>query len=387
MHERWVMDRLLRAGGLDALWPDVTGTLMEMGFNLVDINRGMGQVKNLAAMPKAWYRLAVQHEARAQAELAAGHRRTAAETAQRAVLCFARARWGMFTDDAEKQRLYDRLNAAYDLVIAHGPDRIERVEVPLDGTSVPALLHLPPGAGPDAPVPAVVLYPGMDMIKEYLPVPGRNVFAARGIAALVLDAPGHGYSNLRGIKLSGDNAERAGSAAVDLLSARADIDQQRIGAFGIGTGGYFAVSLAAGDPRLAATAGAEGGFFYDNVAMLREEPPSRRSRLRYMTGLDESGLDTLMDGMTISGREARIGCPLLFVVGEWDELTPVAEARRLIEAVTAPATLRIYEGEGHVLGGAMTEVLQTSADWLADRFAGLPVPEPRVQMLLPTGAA
>jgi fermentation-respiration switch protein FrsA (DUF1100 family) len=106
-----------------------------------------------------------------------------------------------------------------------------------------------------------------------------------------------------------------------------------------------------------------------------------------MTALDETGLDTLMDGMTIAGREALIGCPVFFVVGEWDELTPVSQARRLIEAVTAPAQLRIYEGEGHVLGGAMTEVLQTSADWLADRFAGLPVPEPRVQTLLPTGAA
>ena len=387
MHERWVMDRLLRAGGLDALWPDVTGTLVEMGFNLVDIHRGMGQVKNLAAMPKAWYRLAQQHEARAEAELAAGHRLTAAESAHRAVLCFARARWGMFSDDAEKQRLYDRLNAAYDMVITYGRDRIERVEVPLDGASVPAVLHLPPAASPEAPVPAVVLYPGMDMIKEYLPVPGRNVFAARGIAVLVLDAPGHGYSNLRGIKLTDSNAERAGRAAIDLLSARDDIDQHRIGAFGIGTGGYFAVSLAASDSRLAATVGVEGGFFYDNVAMLREEPPSRRSRLRYMTGLDDAGLDALMDSMTISGRESRVACPLLFVVGEWDELTPVAEARRLIEAVTAPAQLRIYEGEGHVLGGAMTEVLQLSADWLADRFAGLPVPEPRVQMVLPVGAA
>jgi fermentation-respiration switch protein FrsA (DUF1100 family) len=387
MHERWVMDRLLRAGGLDALWPDVTGTLLEMGFNFADIQRGMAQVKNLAGMPKAWYRLAVQHEARAEAELAAGHRVTAAEAAQRAVLCLARARWGMFSDDAEKQRLYDRLNAAYDIVIAHGVDRIERVEVPLDGTSVPALLHLPPGASPDNPVPAVVFYPGMDMIKEYFPVPGRNGFAARGIAILALDAPGHGYSNLRGIKLTGDNAERVGRAAVDLLSARADIDAQRIAAFGIGTGGYFAISLAAEEPRLVATAGVEGGFFYNNVAMLREEPPSRKSRLRYMTGLDDAGLDALMDGMTISGREERIACPLLFVVGEWDELTPVAEAHRLIEAVKVPAQLRIYEGEGHVLGGAMTEVLQTCVDWLADRFAGQPVPEPRAQMLLPTGAA
>ena len=158
--------------------------------------------------------------------------------------------------------------------------------VPVGDVTVPALLHLPPEAAADAAVPAIVLYPGMDMIKEYLPVPGRNVFAARGMAVLVLDAPGHGDSNLRGIKLTGDNAELAGRSAVDLLSARADIDERRIGAFGIGTGGYFAISLAAGDPRLAATVGGRGA---DN------EGPSLTRPVRLIRGPSVLGVG--VDGL------------------------------------------------------------------------------------------
>jgi pimeloyl-ACP methyl ester carboxylesterase len=373
MQERWVLDRLLRMGGLDALWPDVLGTLLEMGFNYTDLQRTMGRVRTLAGMPKAWYRTALRHEERAAAELAAGHRLTAAETYHRAVLCFARARWGMFSDSAEKVALYERLLTAYDQVIEHGSDRIVRVDVPWDGETVPGLLHLPPTASPEEPVPAVVLYPGMDMIKEYLPVPGRNIFAARGIAVLALDPPGHGLSLLRGLKLTARNVEQVGRAAVDLLRTRAEVHAEQIGVFGIGTGAYFGFSHAAEDSRVQAVVGVEGGFFYDNVRMLAAEPPSRRTRLGYMAGCEGADLDALMTEVTIAGREAHITCPSMFLVGEWDELTPPEQARLLADTVGGPIEVRIYEDEGHVLGGVMTDALRTAVDWLADRFAGRPV--------------
>jgi pimeloyl-ACP methyl ester carboxylesterase len=367
MQERWVLDRMLRAGGLDVLWPDVMGTLLEMGFNHTDITRTMGQVRTMAAMPKLWYRTALQHEERAAAELAKGHFLTAAETYHRAVLGLVRARWGMFSDSAGKAALYQRLNDNYDQVIAHGGERKERVAV----GDCHGVLHLPPG---DGPFPAVVLYPGMDMTKEYLPVPGRNVFGARGMAVLSLDAPGHGFSALQGVKLTARNVERTGSRATDLLQARPEIDAERVGVFGIGTGGYFGFSLAAEDDRVRAVVGLEGGFFYDNVAMLAGEPPSRRARLAYMAGLDGAELDALMTEISIAGREKLVTCPSMYLVGEWDELTPPAEARRLAEAVGGPMELRIYEDEGHVLGGVMHEAMRAAVDWLADRFAGVPAP-------------
>ena len=371
----WVLDRLLRVGGLEVLWPDATGTLLEMGFNYSDLTRVMGGVGSLAQMSPAWLKAGLRHEARAQEEEAAGHAVTAAETYFRAVGCFGRARWGMFGDSAEKARLYDRLNGAYDRVIALGAARIERVEVPVEGGSVPGLLHLPATAGPQDRVPAVILFPGMDMTKEYFPVPNRNVFTDRGMAVLALDPPGHGFSNIRGLKMSARNVEASGVAAFDLLAGRAEIDPARIGIFGIGTGGYFALSAAAEEHRFAFAVGVEGGFFYDSAAMLDREPPSRKERLRYMSDTSAQEIGSFATRLTIEGREGSIVCPKLFVIGEWDELTPQPQVALLASRLQSPARIRTYLDEGHVLGGVIQEALRFCVDWIADVLEGRVDPE------------
>jgi dipeptidyl aminopeptidase/acylaminoacyl peptidase len=368
MQGQWVLDRLLRAGGLDVLWPDVVGTLLEMGFHPVDIQRTMGEVGSLAAMPPAWYRLGRWHEQRAHREREAGHHVTAAELYHRAVGCFARARWGM--TGATAMEVYDRLNAAYDHVIALGTGRISRVEVPVGDGSVPGLLHLPPEASPATPVPAVLLYPGMDMTKEYLPVPGRDIFTARGLAVLSIDPPGHGYSALRGPLLDVDNAEAAGRHAIDLLTQREDIDGSRIGVFGVSLGSYFAASLASQEERISAAVSFEGGVFYDKVRFVTESQPTFGRQLARMTGLEGDALHALLSQMTMAGREHQIKCPYLIATGEWDELCPLVDVNRLFERLGGPKRLVVYEGENHVLGNVIQEALRDCVDWLADRLAG-----------------
>ena len=206
MRDRWVLDRLLRAGGIDVLWPDVTGILLEMGFKYPDIDRAMSRSRSLAEMPKQWLRLADHHYASAQEALLRGHQVTASERFYRACGCFARARWSALTD-TERRDVYAKLLDAYDRGRAAGEWSVRRVTVPIDGRSVPGLLHLPEGVT-DPPWPAVVVYPGMDMTKEYFPVPFRNLFTERGIAALAIDPPGQGENELDGPLLTADNAER-----------------------------------------------------------------------------------------------------------------------------------------------------------------------------------
>ena len=360
MRNGWVLDRLLRSGGLDVLWPDVTGTLLEMGFQHADIQRAMGGVKHLAAMPRAWHRLGRHHLRRADDELAKGHTRTAAETYHRAAGCFVRARWG-FTGEARTE-VYRELDAAYDKVIELGPDRIERVVV----NNVPGLLHLPDGPGPH---PAVVLYPGMDMTKEYLPVPGRNIFAERGLAVLVLDPPGHGAALERGVHLRERNAEQAGSAAVDLLQARPEVDPDRIGVFGISLGSYFAVSLCTLEPRIRAGVSFEGGVFYDKVRFIQESQPTFGVQLAQMTGLTGDALHEVLRGMTMDGREGQVTVPYLIATGEEDELCPLADVERLHAGLGGPKHLIVHEGENHVLGGVAHEALRECVDWLTDNLS------------------
>jgi dipeptidyl aminopeptidase/acylaminoacyl peptidase len=251
------------------------------------------------------------------------------------------------------------------------------VNLDVDGT-VYGLLHLPPAASAAQPVPVALLLPGMDMTKEYLPVPEHNIFAERGMAVLALDPPGHGFTWAKGVHITARNVEQTCSAAIDRLASHPEIDIDRVTVVGLGTGGYFGVSAASEDPRITAVAAVEGGFFYDNVAMLADEAPVRRARLRGMSGLSDEDLDVLMTEMAIEGREARVTCPVLLVTGEWDELTPPKEVRRLFDALGGPAEIAIYEDEGHVIGGAMFSALRRAADFLADRNAGKPVAADRV---------
>jgi 2,6-dihydroxypseudooxynicotine hydrolase len=70
----------------------------------------------------------------------------------------------------------------------------ERVEAPMDGGAVVANLRRPPAAA--APVPLVILIPGLDSTKEEF-FRWESVFLERGMATLSLDEPGQGETGLR----------------------------------------------------------------------------------------------------------------------------------------------------------------------------------------------
>ncbi len=73
--------------------------------------------------------------------------------------------------------------------------RIEPVEVPYDGTSLPALLvHPDPAAAGSRPAPCMVFFDGFDVTKELQYGYGIPDLAARGIGCLIVDGPGNGES-------------------------------------------------------------------------------------------------------------------------------------------------------------------------------------------------
>jgi pimeloyl-ACP methyl ester carboxylesterase len=225
----------------------------------------------------------------------------------------------------------------------------------------------------------------MDMIKEYFPIPHDNFLTKRGMAVLVLDQPGNGLSNIRGIKLNASNAEEAGKAAIDYLQEREQIDPNRIGVFGISLGAYSAPRLAARDERVRGAISFEGGVFYNRVRFVEESQPSFKHNLMYMTGLqdDEEAFQECLRQMTLAGHEADIKCPYMLMIGEWDELTPLAEADRLYEGIQGQKRLIIYEGETHVLGGVINEALALAADTLKDMLNGIPLQPAQQRLLMP----
>lgn len=354
---------MFRLGGQEVLWPDVTGTLLEMGFNFADIDETNRRARNLAQLGQQWLARADRHTRAAEEAVAAGRSVTAADLYHRAALCYGRGRWSA-RPPAGLAGIQQRIDASYDAAISHGGWRVERLVVETPVGPINGLLHLP-GPSPTPAVGGVVIVPGMDMCKEYFPAPGTNVFVERGVAALVIDPPGHGASMVEGPWLEAGSVEGAIAAAVDVLAARPELADRPAGVVGIGTGASFAFTAAATNTEIAGVAGIEGGFFYEPLEKLANDQPARRARLGRMSGLEGDRLDDLVGGFGVAGLEPSIDCPSLLVIGEFDELTPVEDVERLAAASSPEATFIVWSGEGHVLGGVFFEAIRDVADWSA----------------------
>ena len=88
--------------------------------------------------------------------------------------------------------------------------------------------------------PCVVFFDGLDITKEIQFLRGVPDLVKRGISVLVMDGPGTGEAiRFRGMPLRHDY-EKAGSACVDYLETRGDVDAKRIGIVAISLGGYYA---------------------------------------------------------------------------------------------------------------------------------------------------
>jgi hypothetical protein len=66
----------------------------------------------------------------------------------------------------------------------------------------------------------------------------------------------------------------------------------------------------------------------------------------------------------------QITCPVLYGIGEFDELTQLEQAVASYERVRAPKELRVYENEFHPLGGTAAEVFRFGAEWLERALNG-----------------
>ncbi|MDO8209558.1 alpha/beta hydrolase [Conexibacter sp. CPCC 206217] len=122
--------------------------------------------------------------------------------------------------------------------------------IPSHGESLDALLYLPAGEGPH---PAVVLAGGWCYVKEVaMPLFGE-VLADNGIAALLVDYRGFGGSTGEPRRHIDPWAQLEDYRnAISYLETRADVDAERLGAWGISYSGGHALILGATDPRVKA---------------------------------------------------------------------------------------------------------------------------------------
>jgi alpha-beta hydrolase superfamily lysophospholipase len=100
--------------------------------------------------------------------------------------------------------------------------------------------------------PRWCFFDGLDITKELQYFHGVPELARRGLATLIVDIPGTGESiRFRGMPARYDT-NVVGTAVVDYLETRSDVDKERIGVMGISLGGYYSPRAAAFEPRFKA---------------------------------------------------------------------------------------------------------------------------------------
>jgi dienelactone hydrolase len=257
--------------------------------------------------------------------------------------------------------------------------RIEVVEVPFVDGSLPGYLVHAQNAQSARP-PCVVFFDGLDVTKEIQFVRGVPDLVKRGISVLVMDGPGTGEAiRFRGHYLRHDY-EVAGSACVDYLEKRADVDPKRIGIVAISLGGYYSPRCAAMEPRYAACIAWGAQWDYHATWKKRIDAQFKASlsvpghHIMWILGVDslDAALQKL-EPFKLDGVMQKMRCPFLLVHGADDEQIPLADAQKQFDACgSEDKTFRVYTAEEggaqHCQRDYLTLVVAEMWNWFEEKL-------------------
>ena len=294
--------------------------------------------------PHAWWEewsvLAERLERAAEAAEAAGNQMSAGNLFLRAGMYYFTAE-RFIAPGAEKREMGRKAIDCQTQGILRRYPGVERVEVPYENGTLPALFMKAPAATGRAPV--MVAFDGLDNCKEMSVLFNGLELAARGWHTLAIDGPGQGESlRLRDIKTRHDY-EAAGTAAYDWVAARPEVDAKRVAVMGYSFGGYYAPRIVAFEKRYCACV-AFGAMHWNMAewvdgirrAVKTDARTSAQSHFQVPWAFGAKDLDEAVEmarRFNLAGVAGRIECPLLVVHGENDRIVPLEEAQKLYERV------------------------------------------------------
>lgn len=205
---------------------------------------------------QAWYREWIVTADRVAAIAAtcasAGHDVSAREAYLRASNYYRTAYLMLFgaPTSADLVKAYERESATFREFASRMDPALEPVEIPYEGTSLPAYFCPAPGVAGKAPV--VIANGGYDstMHEQYF---GFAVAAnRRGYHCLLFDGPGQGRPLIQQGLPTRPDWENVIRPVIDYLLTRLDVDHSKMVLAGWSLGGYQALRGAGGERRLAA---------------------------------------------------------------------------------------------------------------------------------------
>ena len=261
--------------------------------------------------------------------------------------------------------------------------RIETLTLASKDAQLAATLHLPAGNGP---FPAAVLMHGSGRITgAQMAANNGGPLLSMGFAVLAYDKRGVGGSTGEYTSIGPANSERMfdllaadALAGVEALSQRRDIDEKRIGLFGVSQAGWIAPLAASRSDRVAfvvvlsgpaVTVGEE--IAYSRVA--GEDPGS-------IQGLTEAEIEREYrafkgpHGFDPGGALAGMRAPSLWILGERDRSLPVqqtvANLERLKNQAGRPIWIHVLPGANHSLRsrtGEQPDFWRVIGAWVKER--------------------
>ena len=361
----------------------VIATSLWGGADLGEVYKVVAALKSRAGEGAAWFAewsaMAEKVARLAETAEAKGHTATACAAYMRAANYYQTGERLLQPRNEESQRAYARAVALFKKGIADVPFiSIEAVEVPFEGKSLPG--YFVKGRDAGAPLPTVVFFDGLDITKELQYFRGVPELIKRGLNVLIVDIPGTGESiRFRGMPARYDT-NVAGTAVVDYLATRRDVDKDRLAVMGISLGGYYAPRAAAFEPRFRACVSWGAIWDYHATWKKRVEKAFQASlsvpgeHIMWVLGVDniEDALKKLED-FRLAGVAEKVQCPYLLTHGERDAQIPLADAQALFNAIGAKdKTLKVFTfeegGYEHCQGDNLTIGIAVIGDWLADRL-------------------
>lgn len=376
------------------VWNLSVDLAIEMGARIGEIEAMCAPLQDAAKAPDAegtaafrqtWQTMADQLCALAAEDEAQGRLISAGDKLGRAATYLLTAERLQGHGAPGRDALYRRMLDTFQRGVQLAGERVQRVEIPYEGTHLAALYVPAEGAGPGAgPQPVLVQVNGLDSMKEMKYRVGLPAWLARrGVASLIVDQPGSGEAlRLQGLTARFDS-EHWASRVVDWLEARPDIDARRIGLEGVSLGGYFCPRAVAFEPRFAAGVcwGANHDWRDVQKKRLAKEGnfpvPHYWAHVRWVWGArDMEHFMQIAEDVHLDGILDRIRVPFLVTHGAKDSQIPLHWAERTYEQlVNSPRReLKVFTDRE---GGAQHASFDNSAnagayiaDWVAEVLQG-----------------
>lgn len=375
------------------VWNLSVNLAIEMGARMGEIETMCGPLQEAAKAPDAagtqafretWVKMADQLCELAAEDEAKGRTFSAGEKYRRASGYLITAERLQAHDAPGRLDLYRRELALFHKGASLMRDRVQRVEIPYEGSHISALYFPAEGLRPGERAPLLVQLNGLDSTKEMKYLVGLPAWLSkRGVSSLMVDQPGTGEAlRLQGLTARYD-AEHWASRVVDWLEQHPQVDPKRIGCEGVSLGGYYCPRVVAMEPRFACGVAWGANHDWRDVQKRRLERegdfpvPHYWAHVCWVWGAkDIDDFMRIAEDVHLDGVVEKIRVPFLVTHGEKDSQIPLKWAHRTYEqlANSPKRELKIFtDREGGVQHASFDNSINAGhyiADWVAQTLGG-----------------